>query len=70
MRRPAETNLERQSRLAEIQRQIQAGTYETRDRLSAALDALLEDFAGQPDGASRISRLESGESEPPWPRPK
>jgi hypothetical protein len=70
MPRAAETAADRQARLAEIRRQIEAGTYETPERLSAAIDALLEDFAGQPDGASRDSSQESDESAARWPRPK
>lgn len=70
MPRAAETTAERQARLAEIRLQIRAGTYETPERLSAAIDALLEDFAGQSDGASRDSSQQSDESQSRWPRPK
>ena len=70
MPRDAESAGERQARLADIRRQIQAGTYETRERLNAAIDAILEDFAGQPDGASGDSSAESDESLSRWPRPK
>jgi hypothetical protein len=70
MPRAAETVAERQARLAEIRRQIDAGTYETRERLSAAVDAFLEDFDDQPDGASSESFEESADSISDWPRPK
>ena len=70
MRPPAETTSQRQARVAEIQRQVRAGTYETRERLSAAIDALLEDFAGQPDGASGLSALDFDEHETHGARPK
>jgi hypothetical protein len=70
MPRAAETASERQARLAEIRRQIRAGTYETRERLSAAVGAILEDFAGQPDDASGDLAPESDESPSRGPRPK
>ena len=50
------TAADRQARLAEIRRQIAAGTYATHERLDAAVDALLEELCGEP-------------SRPP-PRPK
>jgi hypothetical protein len=70
MNRAAETASVREARLAEIRRQIRAGTYETRERLSAAIDAILEDFADQPDGASGPMFPGQDESETSWPRPK
>ena len=70
MNRPAETVAEREARLAEIRRQVRAGTYETRERLSAAIDAILEDFADQPDGASGPMNSGQEPSEASWPRPK
>jgi len=70
MSRAVETSVQRQARLADIRRQIEDGTYETRERLAAAVDALLEDFAGQPEGASSDSSSESDESNARWPRPK
>lgn len=70
MRPAAETTSQRQVRLAEIQRQVRAGTYETRERLSAAIDALLEEFDGQPDGASGLSALDFDEYAARRPRPK
>ncbi|MBI2826395.1 MAG: hypothetical protein HYX69_17095 [Planctomycetia bacterium] len=44
MKRPADEARDRAAHLAEIRRQIAAGTYETPERLSAAVDALLEDL--------------------------
>ncbi len=70
MPRAAETTAERQVRLAEIRRQIQAGTYENPERLSAAIDALLEDFAGGPDGASNPTPDEPESPQANRPRPK
>ncbi|HEY1599046.1 MAG TPA: hypothetical protein VGG64_05560 [Pirellulales bacterium] len=43
---------ERRVRLAEIRQAIEAGTYETPERLSAAVDALLDDFEGREDSAN------------------
>jgi hypothetical protein len=70
MSRAVETAAQRQARLAEIRRQIEAGVYETRERLAGAVDALLADFAGQPDGASEQSSEKSHEPHARWPRPK
>jgi len=59
MKRPHESPDERDSRLVEIRRAIAAGTYETTERLSAAVDALLADLDGRGDFADE-----------PRPRPK
>ena len=53
MKRPAEKSSDRAARLAEIRRQIAAGTYETPERLSAAVDALLEDLEGRETSADK-----------------
>ena len=42
MRNQHETNDRRQERIAKIRRQIAAGTYETTDKLSRALDVFLD----------------------------
>lgn len=39
----------RQQRLAEIRRQIEAGTYETPEKLEAAVDAMLAKLHNQHD---------------------
>jgi hypothetical protein len=39
---------DRQARLAEVRREIAAGTYETHERLEAAVDALLDELVGEP----------------------
>jgi hypothetical protein len=51
MVRPTHQSTARDLRLAEIRRQIAAGTYETPDKLSAALDAFLDQQSqdDQPD---------------------
>jgi hypothetical protein len=64
MTRPAESAAERQDRLAKIRQQIQAGTYETRERLSAAVDAMLEDFANQLDKTDPLDFASGRDSEP------
>ena len=40
---------EREAHLAEIRRQIADGTYETPERLEAAVDALLDELCEEPD---------------------
>jgi hypothetical protein len=56
MNRHDEISNVRDSRLAEIRRQITAGTYETPERLSAAVDALLADLDGRADSAEEPRR--------------
>lgn len=73
MPRAPETAAERQQRLAEIRRQIKAGTYETRERISAAIDAILEDFADPRDedsalGLDRPDELDESSGASPRPR--
>ena len=46
---PSETQVERQARLANIRREIGAGTYETPDRLSIAVERLAADLEDQDD---------------------
>jgi anti-sigma28 factor (negative regulator of flagellin synthesis) len=57
-----ESIADRQARLAEVRRQIAAGTYETHERLEAAADALLDELA-------LFDEL-AGEPPRPAPRPK
>ena len=45
-----------QARLDEIRRQIEAGTYETPERLSAAVDSLLLDLEGRAESVDRLPR--------------
>lgn len=47
MKRTELTTVDQQERLAEIRQQIAAGTYETPERLSAAVEALLDDLEGR-----------------------
>ncbi len=47
MKRTELTTVDQQERLAEIRQQIAAGTYETPERLSVAVDGLLDDLAGR-----------------------
>ena len=61
MPRTEETAAERQARLGEIRRQIEAGTYDTRERLSAAIDAMLADFSdGSGDAGAPLDRESGG----------
>ena len=39
---------EREAYLAEVRQQIAAGTYETHERLEAAVDALLDELTSEP----------------------
>jgi anti-sigma28 factor (negative regulator of flagellin synthesis) len=48
-RYPSETQAERQARLASIRREIEAGTYETPDRLSIAVERLAADLEDRDD---------------------
>ena len=64
MSRPAETAAARQARLATIRQQIQAGGYETRERLSMAVDAKLVVFANQLDGAEQLGGASEQAIEP------
>jgi hypothetical protein len=56
MRKPDETPQERSDRLAAIQQAIATGTYETPERLSAAVDALAADFDARADSDDRRLR--------------
>jgi hypothetical protein len=48
---PVATDSARQRRIAEIRRQIAAGTYETPEKLEAAVESLLASLAGADEGA-------------------
>jgi hypothetical protein len=53
MVRPNEALSVREARLAEIRRAIADDTYETPERLSAAIDVLLVELEGRSDCAAR-----------------
>jgi hypothetical protein len=57
MVRPARNSTAKDMRIAEIRRQIAAGSYETPDKLSAAIDAFLcqQERTDDSDGSERAS---------------
>ena len=63
MVRPAHNSTAKDLRIAEIRRQIAAGTYETPDKLSAALDAFL-------CSQERTDETDGDEGGPKAPRPR
>ncbi len=56
---------DRAAHLADLKRQIAAGTYDTEWRLTRALDAMLDDFE-----SDDLDRDEAGEYDDPAPRPR
>jgi len=56
MNRPDDTCDQRQTRLLEIRQEIAADTYETPARLSAAVEALLDDLEGRGEFSGRPCR--------------
>ena len=53
MSHSSESSDQRKARLAEIRRQIAEGTYETPEKISAAVDKMLELFDSSADAPQR-----------------